>query len=549
MGLQITITNEYINGVCEDYRIYTGTTYNIADAVYLATDPLNPSFVFNSGDFNSVVGSDPKALYIFVEHCDGHLNPPPVHEPLLQGGFQVMLVEVPHCCDYPELTATPIPTSTPLNTATPTPTPTEIPGDPASCDEGMDVIFLLDYTGSMGNAINGIKNEVTSIVNTIITESNNDYRLGLVIYDEWTSPTITSYSAKPAYTTIPSAQRFINQGLNSKYQWITAVEKMGTNNEVSFTNKLALLNTPDFPLGYGVGGPEPADMGIDLIATNNVSGYGYFDGTFRSGVSKLIVLITDAQPSGNDDIYNQVDIDFVNGLIPQLYNQNIRLLLMATSGNNVLYDLATGTNGVISNTFSAQSIITTIQNICTEVTPTPTETPLPTPTPYPTATPTSTPAPTPTNTPTPTPTITTIPPTETPTNTPTPTATNTPTPTTGNTLVASAGGGMEPCIGGTIDDYMSAGVYLTAPVTVETNFDVTVWYKDVGNSCSFPNITTGAYSTSFTVTVLAGESSGDVDACTRGQYFPSGANICGACVTGSDNTIDTITFNNPGCQQ
>ena len=106
---------------------------------------------------------------------------------------------------------------------------------------------------------------------------------------------------------------------------------------------------------------------------------------------------------------------------------------------------------------------------------------------------------------------------------------------------------MEPCIGGTIDDFMSAGVYLTAPVTVETNFDVTVWYKDIGNSCSFPNITTGAYSTSFTVTVLAGESSGDVDACTRGQYFPSGANICGACVTGSDNTIDTITFNNYGC--
>ena len=426
MGLQITITNEYINGVCEYYRIFTGTTYNIADAVFLATDPLNPSFVFNSNDFNSVVGSDPKALYIFVEHCDGHLNPPPVHEPLLQGGFQVMLVEVPHCCDYPELTATPIPTSTPLNTATPTPTPTEIPGDPASCDEGMDVVFLVDYTGSMSGAINGIKNEVASIVNTIITESNNDYRLGLVIYDEWTSPTITSYSAKPAYTTIPSAQRFINQGLNGRYQWITAVEKMGTNNEVSFTNKLALLNTPNFPLGSGVGGPEPADMGIDLIATNNVSGYGYFDGTFRSGVSKLIVLITDAQPSGNDDIYNQVDIDFVNGLIPQLYNQNIRLLLMATSGNNVLYDLATGTNGVISNTFSAQSIITTIQNICTEVTPPPTETPLPTPTPNPTATPqptavppTATPTPTATPAPTATPQPTAVPPTATPVPSPT----------------------------------------------------------------------------------------------------------------------------------
>ena len=133
---------------------------------------------------------------------------------------------------------------------------------------------------------------------------------------------------------------------------------MQTNNQTSFTTQLNKLNTTSFPLGYGVGGPEPADMGIDLVGTEN------FAGGFRSGVSKLIILITDNVPSGNDDNYTQTDIDFVNTLTPQLFNQNIRVLLMTTSGNNILYNLATGTNGIVSNGFSGANIITAIQNIC-----------------------------------------------------------------------------------------------------------------------------------------------------------------------------------------
>jgi hypothetical protein len=109
-------------------------------------------------------------------------------------------------------------------------------------------------------------------------------------------------------------------------------------------------------------------------------------------------------------------------------------------------------------------------------------------------------------------------------------------------IEAQANGSMEPCIGGTIDDYMGASVTLNNPVTVDTNFDVTVWYKDLGNECNFPNITTGANGQSFTVTVLAGETNGSINACLQGQNFTNGANICGACITGTDNTIDTITF-------
>jgi hypothetical protein len=275
-------------------------------------------------------------------------------------------------CDFDVDISTPTPTPTPTSTVEPTPTPTldctleasfteffgETPGEPVSCSEGMDVVFLVDYTGSMGSAINGVKNSISSIVNTIITESNNNYRLGLVLFDEYGSGTVSNYSSKSAYTTLPTNQKYVNTGLGGKYQWITSLEEMGTNNQTSFTTQLNLLNTTNFPLGSGVGGPEPSDMGIDLVGTED------FAGTFRSGVSKLLIVITDNVPSGNDDTYTQTDINFVNGLTPELLNKNIRVLLMTTSTNSVLNDLANNTNGLVSNGFSGNDIITAIQNIC-----------------------------------------------------------------------------------------------------------------------------------------------------------------------------------------
>jgi hypothetical protein len=260
-------------------------------------------------------------------------------------------------------------TPTPTPTLTPTPTPTigtvpEVPGDPAACTDGMDVVFLLDYTGSMGAGINTIKSSIISIVNTIQTESNNNYRLGLVTFDEYPGPGVYGYGSNFEYTSLPISQRKINTGLSGIYQWITAWEKMGTNNIATFTTQLNKLNGI-VPLGSGSGQPEPSDMGVDLISTNNYLGYEYIAGTFRPGVSKLIILITDAPPSGDDDAYNSTDVTFINGLIPQLFAQNIRVLLMTSYTTSTALDtLATGTNGSVTIGFNPTSIITSIQNIC-----------------------------------------------------------------------------------------------------------------------------------------------------------------------------------------
>lgn len=101
----------------------------------------------------------------------------------------------------------------------------------------------------------------------------------------------------------------------------------------------------------------------------------------------------------------------------------------------------------------------------------------------------------------------------------------------GNTsLVTSVFGYMEPCIGGTIDDYMGVQVYLDSPVTVDTTFDVQVNYVYPGNACS--NFNNTQY---FQIVIPAGESGSTFSACQNGPYFPGGAVICSACIAYCSN--------------
>ena len=238
----------------------------------------------------------------------------------------------------------------------------QIPADcsVSPCDSGMDVVFLIDITASMGSAINGVKAGVSNIVNSIVTESGGDYRLGLVTFDEYTSGTISNYSSKPDYTSLPAAQRFINTGGSGRYQWITAFEMLSTSNSATFTTQLNKLNTSSIPMGSGMGTPEPSDMGIArVIDPNNIAG------TFRPGVAKFIVVITDAVPGGDNDNYDGTDISYITGALQaDCIAQNVKILLMSTATVNALNTLAINTGGVVSNSFSPEAIIAAIENVC-----------------------------------------------------------------------------------------------------------------------------------------------------------------------------------------
>jgi hypothetical protein len=107
------------------------------------------------------------------------------------------------------------------------------------------------------------------------------------------------------------------------------------------------------------------------------------------------------------------------------------------------------------------------------------------------------------------------------------------------TSVLYVSGGMSPCLGGTIDVYMGASVSLTSPVSVDTRFDVIVYYVTPDNAtCQKP--VSSNNSQYFTIDILSGQDYGVFEACSGGPYFPNGANVCGACVSSCDNPLVNI---------
>jgi len=102
--------------------------------------------------------------------------------------------------------------------------------------------------------------------------------------------------------------------------------------------------------------------------------------------------------------------------------------------------------------------------------------------------------------------------------------------------VSGVSGYMQPCVGGSIDDYMGASVSVSSPVNVDTIFSVDVKYVLPGNSCAGPNSTQG-----FSITILAGQTSSTFDACLYGAYFSGGAVICSACIVSCNNPAVSLT--------
>ena len=261
-------------------------------------------------------------------------------------------------------------------------------GTPPACSTGMDVIFVIDFTGSMGSAIDAIKTDVAGIVQTIETESNNDYRLGLVIFDAYRNGQSVDYASSPTYAALPSAQKIITgntpagpgSGLPGQlcYQALTALEMMSANNESSFNAILQQLNTPNNTPGLELGGgaiadgPEPGDLAIEQIIDND------FAGTFRNNVAKLIITISDQYPGGNAEDYDADVISRLQTLVTTSVANDIQHLAMINLSStqtlnpdpmapNTGYRILTdNTDGVFVNSFTPDDIDQAIRDICTD---------------------------------------------------------------------------------------------------------------------------------------------------------------------------------------
>ena len=152
----VTVNNLYENGVCDEFTIYTGTTYN-GDPYIIPVSAQ--SIGSHSLPHTFDVGTYEGPLYIFLVHCDFYVTPPPSETPKRQGGFQVKLINI-DCENCPPFSpvATPSPTSTPTATPTtncnftvnfveyyeinltPTPSPTPTPSATTNCNSAVNFV-------------------------------------------------------------------------------------------------------------------------------------------------------------------------------------------------------------------------------------------------------------------------------------------------------------------------------------------------------------------------------------------------------------------------
>ena len=237
-------------------------------------------------------------------------------------------------------------------------------GFPFACSEGMDVAFLIDYTGSMGGAIDGIKSSVAAIASTIVTESGGDYRLSLSIFDEQPEGNLPAYAAQTDYVSLPAGQKIVNSTFATRDQYLTMMEKFGTNNKTSFSNQLAKLNGA-LSLGSGVGSPEPGGLLFNELINNS------FAGNWRTtNITKLAIIITDAVAGGDDDTANGIDDTYLASLAAKANLDGIQVILvssLATSNYEIsLVDINNGglklMNANLNNV--GTDIIKLIEDIC-----------------------------------------------------------------------------------------------------------------------------------------------------------------------------------------
>ncbi|MFO0858006.1 MAG: LamG-like jellyroll fold domain-containing protein [Phycisphaerales bacterium] len=130
----------------------------------------------------------------------------------------------------------------------------------------MDVIFVIDDTGSMGGALANIKGAVGQIVSTIDCASTGDFRLGLATFKDN----------------------------------VRVVTNLG--------GSLAAFNAGIAALAAAGGGnvPEASDRGVNaavnlLPASSNVCQIGNFSGAWRTSAQKIVILVTDALPGSCND--------------------------------------------------------------------------------------------------------------------------------------------------------------------------------------------------------------------------------------------------------
>jgi len=244
----------------------------------------------------------------------------------------------------------------------------------ATCSDGMDVAFIMDYTGSMETDIATLQTGFASLISTISTSSGaNNYRLSVVTADEAIGITQPNYSACTEYTSLPAAQRLNYPGNSNHQLFITAWEMFQDNNATSATTALNQLGftTPSCVMmgAGGTTGPECTDQAINRVLNNG------FTNPWRSNVAKYIIVGTDVLPGGDDGSFDANDWTFIQTLASQALTQGVKIFILGPGvdftytppGQATVFPwryLATQTGGAFNNTFNTATINSQIIAAC-----------------------------------------------------------------------------------------------------------------------------------------------------------------------------------------
>ncbi len=193
----------------------------------------------------------------------------------------------------------------------------------------VDIVFIIDRSGSMGSSITNVKNNISSFASNLASGGSN-YRLGLVTYSD------TTYGESI--------------------------------NKTNFTDNATNFQTTVGNISLANGG-DWRESGLEGIADPTNGGLSF---TFRSGAAKHFVLVTDAEVHDNStdndggDGKSTYDIDAV---AQTLKNQNIKLTVISTSTATTqtqLSRLSNPTNG--SYYYITSSFATSLNSLASNIT-------------------------------------------------------------------------------------------------------------------------------------------------------------------------------------
>ena len=200
----------------------------------------------------------------------------------------------------------------------------------------LDLVFVLDATSSMRDAIASVRTGAQTILDAAIAISESNLQLGLVTFRD---------------------------------QQVIVMNDLALDNSVSVRQHLDRLSTQF----QGVGNPESWDEALNTVvhrlrASQRPIGFqsGNFIGVWRPGVYHLIVLVTDAPPSGFDIVSSPASVTHARALGAQARGLGIHIasVFVPTGGDyddqaGLLREVAELSRGVYVETDASGSDLAT----------------------------------------------------------------------------------------------------------------------------------------------------------------------------------------------